>query len=61
MQRQKENRPQGNGSVTHTGAGCSLPCMRYQLDTLETWSNLHELVRRVMGVHATAFIEEEKI
>ena len=30
-------------------------------DTLETWSNHHELVRRVMGVHATAFIEEEKI
>ncbi len=30
-------------------------------DTLETWSNHHELLRRVMGVHATAFIEEEKI
>ena len=30
-------------------------------DTLETWSNLHELVRRVMGVHASAFIEDEKI
>ena len=30
-------------------------------DTLETWSNHHELVRRIMGVHATAFIEEEKI
>jgi hypothetical protein len=31
-------------------------------DTLETWSNHHELVRRVMGVHATAFImEDEKI
>ncbi len=30
-------------------------------DTLETWANHHELVRRVMGVHATAFIEEEKI
>src|SRR5215210_5270754 len=30
-------------------------------DTLETWSNHHELVRRVMGVHATAFMEEEKI
>jgi hypothetical protein len=30
-------------------------------DTLETWSNHHELVRRVMGVHATAFIETEKI
>jgi len=30
-------------------------------DTLETWSNHHELVRRIMGVHATAFIEDEKI
>jgi len=30
-------------------------------DTLETWANHHELVRRVMGVHATAFIEDEKI
>jgi IS5 family transposase len=30
-------------------------------DTLETWANYHELVRRVMGVHATAFIEDEKI
>ncbi len=30
-------------------------------DTLETWSNHHELIRRVMGVHATAFIGEEKI
>lgn len=30
-------------------------------DTLETWANHHELIRRVMGVHATAFIEEEKI
>jgi transposase, IS5 family len=30
-------------------------------DTLETWSNHHELVRRLMGVHATAFIEDEKI
>jgi len=30
-------------------------------DTLETWSNYHELVRRVMGVHATAFIEDEKM
>jgi len=29
-------------------------------DTLETWSNHHELVRRVMGVHASAFIEDEK-
>jgi transposase, IS5 family len=30
-------------------------------DTLETWANHHELVRRVMGVHATAFMEDEKI
>ena len=30
-------------------------------DTLETWSNYHELIRSVMGVHATAFIEDEKI
>ncbi len=30
-------------------------------DTLETWSNHHELIRKVMGVHATAFIEDEKI
>src|SRR5215217_7667932 len=30
-------------------------------DTLETWSNHHELVRRVMGVHATAFMEDEKM
>jgi IS5 family transposase len=30
-------------------------------DTLETWANYHELVRKVMGVHATAFIEDEKI
>jgi hypothetical protein len=30
-------------------------------DTLETWSNHHELVRRVMGVHASAFIEDEKL
>lgn len=30
-------------------------------DTLETWSNHHELVRKVMGVHASAFIEDEKI
>ena len=30
-------------------------------DTLETWSNHHELVRRVMGVHASAFMEDEKI
>lgn len=30
-------------------------------DTLETWSNHHELIRRVMGVHATAFIEDEKM
>ncbi|MEJ7587052.1 MAG: hypothetical protein WKI04_05775 [Ferruginibacter sp.] len=30
-------------------------------DTLESWSNYHELIRRVMGVHATAFIENDKI
>jgi len=30
-------------------------------DTLETWANHHELVRKLMGVHATAFIEEEKL
>ena len=30
-------------------------------DTLETWANHHELIRKVMGVHATAFIEDEKI
>lgn len=30
-------------------------------DTLETWANYHELVRKVMGVHATAFMEDEKI
>ncbi len=30
-------------------------------DTLETSANYNELVRRVMGVHATAFIEDEKI
>ncbi len=30
-------------------------------DTLDTWANHHELIRRVMGVHATAFIEDEKI
>jgi IS5 family transposase len=30
-------------------------------DTLETAANYNELVRRVMGVHATAFIEDEKI
>ena len=30
-------------------------------DTLETWANHHELLRRVMGVHATAFIEDEKL
>jgi len=30
-------------------------------DTLELWSNYNELIRRVMGVHATAFIEGEKI
>jgi len=30
-------------------------------DTLETWSNHHELVRKIMGVHATAFIENEKV
>ena len=30
-------------------------------DELETWSNHHDLVRGVMGVHATAFIEDEKM
>jgi IS5 family transposase len=30
-------------------------------DTLESWSNYHELIRQVMGVHATAFIEDDKI
>jgi transposase, IS5 family len=30
-------------------------------DTLECWSNYHELIRRVMGVHATAFMEEDKV
>lgn len=30
-------------------------------DTLETWANHHELVRKIMGVHATAFIEDEKL
>ena len=30
-------------------------------DTLESWSNYHELIRLVMGVHATAFIEDDKI
>lgn len=30
-------------------------------DALETCANYHELVRRVMGIHATAFIEDEKI
>ena len=30
-------------------------------DTLESWSNYHELIRRVMGVHATAFIENDKV
>ncbi len=27
-------------------------------DTLETWANHPELVRKVMGAHATAFIEQ---
>ncbi|MEO7767464.1 MAG: ISNCY family transposase [Ferruginibacter sp.] len=30
-------------------------------DTLESWSNYHELIRQVMGVHATAFIEHDKM
>jgi IS5 family transposase len=30
-------------------------------DTLELWSNYNELIRRVMGVHATGFMEDEKI
>lgn len=30
-------------------------------DRLEDMANYHELVRRVMGVHATAFIEHDKI
>lgn len=30
-------------------------------DMLETFANYHELVRAIMGVHATAFIEDEKI
>jgi transposase, IS5 family len=30
-------------------------------DTLETWSNHHELVRKIMGVHATAFTQDEKV
>ncbi len=30
-------------------------------DALETMANYNELVRRVTGVHATAFIEDEKI
>ncbi len=30
-------------------------------DTLEFWANDSELIRKVMGVHATAFIEDEKI
>ncbi len=30
-------------------------------DKLELWSNYDELIRRVMGVHATAFIEDEKV
>jgi transposase, IS5 family len=30
-------------------------------DTLETWANHHTLVRKVMGVHSTAFIEEEEM
>lgn len=30
-------------------------------DRLEDMANYHELIRQVMGVHATAFIEDEKI
>lgn len=30
-------------------------------DTLETWANYHELIRMVMGVHSTAFSEDERI
>src|SRR5665647_3274574 len=30
-------------------------------DRLEDMANYHELIRGVMGVHATAFIEEDKI
>ena len=30
-------------------------------DTLECWSNYHELIGRVMGVHATALMEEDKV
>ena len=30
-------------------------------DKLELWANYDELIRRVMGVHATAFIEDEKM
>jgi hypothetical protein len=30
-------------------------------DTLEIWANHHELIRRIMGVHATAFIDNEKV
>ena len=30
-------------------------------DELETHANYHELVRGIMGVHATAFIENEKM
>lgn len=30
-------------------------------DTLETWANYHELIRMVMGVHSSAFTEDERI
>lgn len=30
-------------------------------DTLETWANYHDLIRMVMGVHSSAFAEEDRI
>lgn len=30
-------------------------------DRLEDMANYHELIRKIMGVHATAFIEDDKI
>jgi len=42
-----------------------LAVVRHALSTnwyrLEDMANYHELIRRVMGVHATAFIEDDKI
>ncbi|HEX8675678.1 MAG TPA: hypothetical protein VF700_00570 [Segetibacter sp.] len=61
MQWQEENRKKGDDLWHILVLAVVRHACNINWDTLECWSNYHELIGRVMGVHATAFMEEDKV